>query len=556
MIFMRNSENYKFYILCIIPVLFVSLIAVAVLWQWSDLPIYPDEIAYRMISGRTWQDGLVQKGLLILCSANAPHVSWLYVPAAWVFSQYDRFIAPDQVRMGVMALSFSVVPAALWLGWRRRHILASVAILGGFIGTSGAVLVIARPEILLLCNVALVMVALALSGEKRKVIIVPTAVGLWGSFYLSSYVHLEGIMLFPLTFYAIVCLTCELLPFLAAFAVTAGGTLPLLPFSASLHHGTCTGYPGIAVLRQSQVFHFADIQTAGFKNWFFNKINLFIENISYLPGVIRKVPLTPYVPSVKENAFANSPYNIDFFISLSAYFLLIGAFIFTIFYVYRICFHVFKWKGAGAGLRALLTDRLATAVILLVLPVYAVLVYDAQNAFYRSAAFAVLLSCALVMGLADLTGRWRLLCWPVALLFLITAGMSWRANERLFEPIIAGYEQGGSLSLFRDWKTVAADVSALSRETVPPLNAGGIVVDDLTYGALRNRPNLTPITYLGLQISYVHLSAWAIVESRGLNGVIARCAYMDALHIPTPHRRRELCAVSRREWLAGMTKPR
>ncbi len=526
----------------------------AMLWQWHALPIYPDEIAYRLIGARAWRDGPFQRSLFILCNGDYQRISWLYRPAAWLFSQYDRFVAPHEVRNGVMLISGGVLPAALWLGWSRRHIVSAVAILGGFIGTTGAVLVMARPEILLLLNVALVMVALAVPERGRKAYVLPLALGVWGSFYLSSYVHLQGLILFPLTFYALLFLASEWLSFPMAFLAASAVVAPLVPFGVMLHHGACTGYPGISALRDSLAFHFADLQREGGGSFAVNKVRLLIENISYMSGGVRRVP---YVPNVNMKGADFFLRNSDNFILYSVFLIVVSSLLFSLYGVMRVLFSAARGGGRRSIADTLLSNRLSISAVLLTFPVYALWVYDAQNAFYRSAVFMALLSCAMVMGLADLKGHWRLLSWPVAALFLLTAGACYRANASLFVPAIAEYEQGGSLSLFHDWQAVSGDIAALSRETVPPLNAGGLVIDDLTYSALRNRPNLTPITYLGLQILLTHLSAWSIVDGQRLNGVIARCSLMETWHIPTPHRRGEICAVSREEWrdtLSGLHK--
>jgi hypothetical protein len=163
---------------------------------WMNMPIYPDEIAIRLMGFRAIADhGLRYPAFPYRTGSYSTPLAML--PAAYILSAVDWLAGWSFVRV-IPLISLLALGAAAILAMRRRTLALLLPL--GFVGVAGSGLILMRPEFLLALQGATLFIGYWLIRTERNStldaswIVGSTIVGL-----LSIQVHPEGFVLFPIT---------------------------------------------------------------------------------------------------------------------------------------------------------------------------------------------------------------------------------------------------------------------------------------------------------------------------------------------------------------------
>jgi len=527
---------------------FLTLLAVAALSAWNNMPIYPDEIAFRLQMGRYIQDQGAVRGLYALCASNAKETPLLFVIPAWAISWLDLTYSLVDARVLPFFTILTAVVLAVLSAVRGVSPNAAAVATTAFIGVAGSGLILARYEFVHALNIVCCLGAFHFleSGSTRPSLRYGLFALLLTSSLLSLYVHVQGLLFFPLTLYFVYQVVRP------GLGRTQTGLMTIILFvlmvqaAIRLHDSSCGGYPEIEQFWARMTFNLQELESVNLGFWLDGKFYKYLLSfqyrqnyaIGYLPGI---AVLT--VGDGWERSFL-AALNLGIRIIVSMNLLLsgfaaIGASVLALGQYRRgLMRHqpAASWTAKGLG------GGQALALVLLVLPIMFLFLYDSAQNFYRSFFLNFLAALLLAVFLSRLeVGRARPLatlyfglCGAVVLVSL--AVNAWWFTDRLRD----GYE-GPSLSLNRNWGGIRRDVEALSQACNMDLRKGRIILDDTTYDSLRRYPILYPITYLALQAEVAGISMSEVIARVQPNYALARCDVLRNTKLGYQHQRGLLC---------------
>ena len=145
------------------------------------------------------------------------------------------------------------------------------------------------------------------------------------------------------------------------------------------------------------------------------------------------------------------------------------------------------------------------------------IVYDASTNFYRS--FYLNLSMAISNGmvLSYSTNRLQWILRPIGVLGLIACFSSIIVTFEIIRPKIQSGQVGPSIAIDTDWENVRADVNQLKQACDINDKTTKIMMDDMTYDALKQHSHLIPVTYFLLSAS---LSGESIEDQLQANRIL------------------------------------
>lgn len=218
------------------------------LLSWLPLrhtPVYPDEVAFRLISARWLQQGLRSTGVLSwLCSPEGQPLHPFFLPAAAALQGLNRVSElpglQRPVAMGVLSglLCLSQALAQRRWGW---HPLLLLPIGVAMFGTLPIYLTIQRPELLWSASALMLLASATLAGQR----LAPLALAISGLlFYLGSATHPEFLLLLPALFvtgWQVLRQPAGRLAWVLLLTLCAGGML-----SGAGAMKACAGFPQMA----------------------------------------------------------------------------------------------------------------------------------------------------------------------------------------------------------------------------------------------------------------------------------------------------------------------
>jgi hypothetical protein len=116
------------------------------LLQWSQMPLYQDEVALRISAARFLVDGATDYGLFGQCKSNVRTVAVVFQPIAWLYSAFDAVFGWAWVREVPVAGVLLAVGVVLAQVLTNRMFALSLFLLAGLIGVAGSGLVMSRME--------------------------------------------------------------------------------------------------------------------------------------------------------------------------------------------------------------------------------------------------------------------------------------------------------------------------------------------------------------------------------------------------------------------------
>jgi hypothetical protein len=218
------------------------------LLSWLPLrhtPVYPDEVAFRLISARWLSQGLRSTGVLSwLCSPEGLPLQPFFLPAAAALQGLNRVSElpgiQRPVAMGVLSglICLSQALAQRRWGW---HPLLLLPIGVAMFGTLPIYLTIQRPELLWSAAALMLLASASLAGQRWGRLALAISALL---FYLGSATHPEFLLLLPallITGWQVLRQPAARLAWLLLLLLSAWGML-----SGSEAMKECAGLPHIA----------------------------------------------------------------------------------------------------------------------------------------------------------------------------------------------------------------------------------------------------------------------------------------------------------------------
>lgn len=521
------------------------LLSLAALSAWYFMPIYPDEIAFRLQLGRYIQDRGVVHGLYPLCTSNVKETPLLFVIPALILSWLDLAFSPAEIRVFPFVMVMAAVFLTIWSVARGANPKAAMVATTAFIGVAGSGLVLARYEYVQVLNIVFclgVFHFLELTSS-RTYLRFGLFILLLLSSLLSIYAHVQGLLFLPLTLYLAYHLLRPALGKPRAVLLMVMLLLLVTQTTIRFHHATCTDYPEIEQFWAQMTFNLDEFKSLSMTDWLTVKFDKYLESfqykgnyaVNYLPGIM-------VGESWQQNFLAVLNKSIQMILLVNLLLFIAAAIAATVIVAKR-C--LAQRQLSATWLPTHLGQRQALALALLALPVIFLFIYDSAQNFYRlfflnfliSILLALLISRVSLTRIRPLAALYFYLCGAVVVASLVIN--VWWFTDRLR----AGYE-GPSISFGRDLDGIGRDVKALAKDCSMDLSKGRIVLDDMTYDSLKSFPQLYAATYMGLSVGIAKSTMGELIEKIRPNYAIARCDTLRGSSIEIHKSRNQLCCTN------------
>jgi hypothetical protein len=524
----------------------LMLFSTAALFAWYYLPIYPDEIAVQLISGRYIQDHGLAQNLFHICPANARETPLLFVIPAWIYSWLCLHLSLIEMRILPFATTLAAIFLTIWFTVKGRNPAAAILATTALIGVAGSGLIIARAEYWQVLNVACcAWVFLHLeSTSLRTGMRYGLAVLLLLSCLLSIYSHIQGLIFLPLSFYLIFRLVSPKTGWMCSAILLASLFIFGVITTVNFHNFSCDGYPGIEHYRENMVISIEKLKLDQFIDWLVTNITNYFQpfyfqdsyQINYLPGIQTS-------DSWLKNLLSGLNQSIHIILMVNLILFVCAAISASIFAIKQYV-TTYKLRGTNGGAITKGLDE-AHAIILFAFPLICLFFFDANHNFYRSFFINLLVVIMLTMLLSRINlGRLRAIATTYFVLCGVVVMASLAVNVWWFtDKLHAGFE-GPSMSINKNWDDINRDVLSLAQDCGMDLSKGRIIVDDMTYDSLKRYPLIYPITYLYLSGSLANLTNAEVISRARPNFAIVRCDYLRFLGIPPQKTRNQFCGVN------------
>lgn len=464
------------------------------------MPIYSDEVALRLQSARALADGAVLYPPIPQCGTNASAVAWPLVPVAYLFSVFDFAFGWSFLRALPIGALLAAMGAALALLQRRGPNLASAFMLTAFVGVAGSSLVLMRMECFLTlqasgCIVAYLIATRESTASWRLAALVTILV----TSLLSIYVHPQGLILVPAESLLIIALARGSRSVAVRGLAAVVGVVVIVSCVSVLHRLQfgCLEHPEIQQFLAGRTM-FGAGQFGGYgrhlQPWLDrlrDYVTTFTYNTEYgagyLPGVAAQT-------GTDGRVIARSNVLIRWFV--------IGnlglAFAVTLAASFHACSTVLKATGGAVTRLGRLLETGSPYLAAAGLGHFAYLIYDVQGNFYRAHYFNLAFALITAFGLAPLP-KWRgVFLLPIAAILAVMLVFSHGLNVRFFDARFGQGWHGPSLPLKTDWTATQANVDRLAHACGFADDQAGLLVDDLTFSAMKRHPHVVAVTYLML----------------------------------------------------------
>jgi hypothetical protein len=515
--------------------------------QWLQMPLYPDEVALRIAKARFLADGALEYSLLPQCPSNTKEIPLIFRPVAYLFSAFDFSFNWSLVRMVPVAGAMFALGAGLLVIHGRRASAAMLMPAAGFIGVAGAGLVLFRMEAPLVFYGASCVLGYALV---RRDEIHPVIVGAYLALstllaLLSFFVHIQSLILAPLGILLAAGLmirqrsnAMRLFACLCAICI-AIGALTIL----AVPEVKCPGLPKLERFFSVMTLPgFAKHEgLIGVEEYLGGKLDSYKEQFlfkkkydyNYLPeGSLDES--TPYFASL------NTVISLTVLLNLL---IACGVFVYAGVETIRI---LISGRHSFRESMILMTTAPAVYLFLATAGHLALFIVDVPTNFYRAFYINFALVMINALALAGLKGAARSALWPMGAVSLVLCVLSATATRVEIKPkFLAGWA-GPSISLNTDWSAARLAVTELAGKCGIAAKDPRIIIDDLTFDAMRSHPHLMPVTYIG--VAYNPDDAGVkkqpeFIRAFGATHLLARCVYFPLYKIDPDVRSDDLCCA-------------
>lgn len=512
-------------------------IAILSIWQWVNIGIYPDEIAYRVQLWRYIQDSGIVYGLYSLCESRIQETPIVFFLPAIFLSVFDLLTTPEVARY-IYAAFFSVYIYCFYiLGKHKTEPTSTWPISLISIGVASSSLVMVRYEAGILANLLFCTITLISTWGDRpsKKNIFYLILSVFFGTLLSLYTHVQGLLYIPIAFISVLFATRSLswpTP-RVRFAVFALIFIFLGFSSFNFHKMSCENQPLILEFWESMTISSGSLTDGNLSAFFIDSIekytNSFIYKTSYQAN---------YLPSVEQSTGIDI---INSFIIAALVGLLAINIILNLKACYTLTLYFVKTtakRNKGLWPNLFYLSYSAPAILLIFI--------DTQHNFYRSIFINFILATSLIFYTNGNT--WRLeksITRALWILCLLLSSASIFSNQYLILEKLSKHV-GPSVSFDFSRNGLNADIDSLVRECSISLNGKTTIVDDLTYNSFKNSQRVFPITYLSLQSTITSIPIAEVIRRANPDFVISRCSYMESTKIgwPAQARANDLCCLN------------
>ncbi|MCP3384596.1 hypothetical protein NLM31_29910 [Bradyrhizobium sp. CCGUVB4N] len=521
--------------------------AVFYLAQWLQMPLYPDEVAFRILKARYLADGVQEYLLFPQCLSTTRGIPLLLRPVAYSFSAFDFSFGWLLIREIPTVGVILAMAAALMLLRRDRAPAATLLVTAGFIGVAGAGLVLFRMETALLYYGAACVAGYALlQRDNRHPILVglylavSTVLGLFAFF-----THLQSLVLAPIgiliatgLFIKQRLITVRIFAGLCVACIATGALV-----SSKVPALNCPGLPGVE--------RFVDVMTlpglakqegpGAVSDYLADKLNKYQHQFLFEPTYEHG-----YLPGTETDKSKTLYVSFNVFISVLVVLNLLIACCLFIYAGIEIVRRLVS-NEHSVHAKALLLVTVPQLYLFLAIAGHLGLFFiDVPTNFYR--AFYINFALVLInaMALGHIRGFMRLALWPIGGISLAVCVLSASLVLVQFKPkFVAGWS-GPSIPLDTDWNAVRSNVTKIVGKCGIRPQEARIFIDDMTFDAMKGHPHLMPITYLGVAYDPKDPGAKTpekFIRSFGATYVLARCIYLPIYKIDPDVRMDDLCCA-------------
>jgi hypothetical protein len=529
-------------------------------FPYFSFPIYPDEVAYQLLTGRWFQEGFSPIGLNGICHPKGVEIPPIFWTATILTSIIQSLIYSFKAERIYPMILMGVVFAATtgYLAQRiRLNYLAFLPVSIAAFGMMPAQIQLLRPEFIWIILALTLFICSLLRGWKSTKNLTILSIFL---FYIGCYLHPEFIFLFPAILLNFIREKTNLYIKLSVITLVLCFVVSSLIYIQEL--SKCSELPSY----QSAI---SALSTPIF-SWSFLEHS--ISNVLFpmkMADISSGVRTAHVLPDFKMyEGFVNV--NIYYTFTLLAAFIigLIISFVIIFKSILRrsrlFCEQSFKSKLSGNKFyNAIITSNISkiflrdefnrsvlsenfnldnkidlTLISLLYLAAFLLAFLDPNHVFYRNLVFFIICSFCLVIYIDHILLIFRIVKTPnyrisVAILLLpvIMALLSTFYSFGYVLPEITNGYSGPSVPLKVWHKPIDSKTSSLVYSTLQKASASyeRVIADDYTYKFVRSRyKQIFPITYLGLSITG-GVSKNVIMSK--LNGIpiIVDCEYKSVL---------------------------
>jgi hypothetical protein len=543
------ADKRPLQILCLLGGLSTFAVAVFYMAQWLQMPLYPDEVALRLSRARSLADGNIEYLLLPQCPSNTKEIPLIFRPVAYIFSIFDFYLNWSLIRVVPLAAVALALGASTVVICGRRAPAALLITAAGLIGVAGAGLILFRMETSLIFYGAACVAGYALVRRDQ---VRPAIVGAYLAVstllaFFAFFVHLQSLILAP--FGILLAAGFMIRQRSSSVRIFAGFSVVCIAIGALVVSTTS----GVTCLERPNVERAFDVMTlpglakheglSRVQEYMAGKLDSYRDqflfkpkyDVNYLPGI------------VLDSGGSNTSYEtLNSAISFAVLLNLLTA-----------C-GVFLYAGILTARllisgRLSLSDKLNLATTAPYVYLFfataghlALFAVDVPTNFYRVFYIHFALVLINALALTGLKGIVRVGLWPIGVFSLFLCILSGAAVRHEIKPkFVAGWS-GPSISLNTNWSAVRLDVAKLATKCGIPAKEPRLLIDDVTFDAMRHHSHLMPITYVGTGYNPNAPGAkqpGEFIRSLGATYVLARCLYFDSYKIDPDVSSDELCCA-------------
>ena len=511
-----------------LPALVLAMLCVG-LSQAALSPTYPDEIAYKVFLERYFINGGYKQSVTPYCDNFLAHPGWVLAPAAWFWSLISWLGSGPLSYRFAPILGCGVISGVLiHTNLIRQSKFFWPLLLLLIMGPAIYGLVLLRPEIIILTFCA-ILYALAegMLATRRLTLLWFYALLAMLAYSFVVYVHPKALYLFmpAITIFILTSLNIRKGISRALFCIFFLCSVTLVTASAyHLLHQQFMECKSIPAIEQPEE-QFMTSQAV-------NPVEL-LTNFRHFAEGLRQAFSGKFFDTAVKRLTYERAYQIDYLPpqeKLEWYAVLANSLLKAIFSGLLI-YCVVKPYLCLRHLKEIRERRRLIITITLILALFVPYFLNLTKHFYEEAFFAgaLLMASTLFASFQVETNKiWMNRIVPfVSGVMVITGALCLvTMYHNLTLPLMQGYE-GPSLSYKTDERAIATEVNdALAERHIDPL--APLIVDDLTYDAVRTHPVLLTLTHLTL-VGNVPGEVDTYAAKYAVKYGVVRCSYLEAL---------------------------
>jgi len=539
----------------------VSLAVCTYMWQWRAMPLFSDEVAFMVRNARFFADGGELHGRFAICQSSTSSIPLIFYPAAIFVTEINSVSDWALVRIVPIISLVALLLAVFAFSWKSgKSIGAALLLTAGFIGVAGSGFALSRPEIYLVFNGATCLFIYSYCDKRSltKSTAILLLVLLAAVSNVSIFVHPQGLIFAPIALmlmYRISQSFDKLTARLIFISSTVYLALSVWYWFKLTQFFRCTESPAITDFIHSMTLPgWVKTEASGvssrLKGEFFVRFGYF-DKFEFAPNS-QVDYLPPLSPQELNSDVLMYPLNIA--ITLLTGVILLAFMLLSAYLLVRVCIKLYGLRQEPfPWLTKLVPFATSNEVMFCTICwahlglLFVVTQINFYRAFYVNLAMVVLMVIALHQVKNQTIKRLALIIGMISL--SLCALSTVKARDHIYPRLAAGYT-GPSIPLASNWPKIEQDVNALKNMCGVSDDDTRIIVDDMTYDALKQHKRVLPITYMALSSEIIGVPLKNIIKDVKATSAIARCGYFEGYDLPYKGRLNGLCCSTYKSGVA------